>query len=222
MLSGCDTTTPRARCRQHRCCVNYALLALGLVGCVRCGPRSTHPRAGEHLRPCRLALRSSPIARGVAGRYRAKRVRNNSAAAAALWMRWPGTTPEPSQLHSLWVCLLLHQLHCAASALLLLRCVLAQPARSPAVGRRCHAGGRLARTFFSHIGGIALPPVWWLGRCCALPALCRLRVFGTCVRLCGAPLPAGCARRRDASARARGQCGVEPFCSSAQTLCPSG
>ena len=100
---------------------------------------STHLRAGEHLRPCRLALRSSPIARGVAGRYRAKRVRNNSAAAAALWMRWPGTTPEPSQLHSLWVCLLLLQLHCAASALLLLRCVFAQPARSPTVGRRCRA-----------------------------------------------------------------------------------
>ena len=115
--------------------------------------RSTHPRAGEHLRPCRLALRSSPIARGVAGRYRAKRVRNNSAFAAALWMRWPGTTstPEPSQLHSLWVCLLLHQLHCAASALLLLRCVFAQPARSPTVGRRCRAmpTRRLRRRFES-------------------------------------------------------------------------
>ncbi len=87
------------------------------------------------MRPCRLALRSSPIARGVAGRYRVKRVRNNSAFAAALWMRWPGTVLAAY----LWVCQLWHQLHCAASALLLLRCVFAQPARSPTVGRRCRA-----------------------------------------------------------------------------------
>ena len=137
MLSGCDNTTPCARCRQHRCCVNYALLALGLVGCVRWGPRSTHPRTGEHLRPCRPALRSSPIARSVAGRYRAKRVRNNALSLRLCGCVGPVLHRSPRSCISLGLLAFASAALCSFARVLVQGCVYSRPCAAQ-LGLRSH------------------------------------------------------------------------------------